>query len=234
MNEYRKKVSEKLYSKNLGNMHSTESKNITATKLLNNEVLEKFRGYNCKTVLDAGCGEGRFLEMADSRGFKVKGFDKNSDLVKLCRSKKLDVSKGDMEQKLPYEDGSFDGIYCTNVLEHTTDPAFSLYEFRRILKPGGLLILAVPEFSKSFYDDWTHMRPFTKVTLERLAKSVGFRKFSVKRRHFPFLTDYWKNPFVRLLNTLGSKGISGQIFTKLIELSFKVHRHDLVLEAVKQ
>ncbi len=78
----------------------------------------------------------------------------------------------DLGAKLPFEDGSFDTILLTDVLEHLAEPASSLCESARILRVGGKLIIGVPFFY------WVHEEPndyhrFTEFALQRMCKLSG-------------------------------------------------------------
>lgn len=93
-------------------------------------------------ILDAGCGTGlnlRHLPVGST------GVDINPRNVELLRTRLPGhhIVEGDVEA-LPFADGSFGTILCTEVIEHIPDPAAALREFRRALRPGGVLIGSVP------------------------------------------------------------------------------------------
>jgi SAM-dependent methyltransferase len=93
-------------------------------------------------ILDAGCGTGlnlRHLPVGST------GLDINPRNVELVRRRlpKHNVMEGDVEA-MPFGDGAFATVLCTEVLEHVPDPAAALREFRRVLRPGGTLIGSVP------------------------------------------------------------------------------------------
>lgn len=93
-------------------------------------------------MLDAGCGTGLNLaSMPDGS----TGIDLNPRNLELIRQRlpRHRVVEGDIES-MPFEDGAFATVVCTEVLEHVPYPATALEEIRRVLKPGGLLIGSVP------------------------------------------------------------------------------------------
>ena len=98
-----------------------------------------------KTVLDAGCGEGFSLNklMLNKIGIKIEGVEQSKEAIAL--GKKL-FSKANIKQgsvyELPYKDGSFDLVVCTEVLEHLEDPQKALSEIIRVSKKN--IILSVP------------------------------------------------------------------------------------------
>jgi SAM-dependent methyltransferase len=93
-------------------------------------------------MLDAGCGTG--LNLAALPAGSV-GIDLNPRNVALVRERLPEhvVVAGDIEE-LPFADGSFSTVLCTEVLEHIPYPERALTEFVRVLQPGGLLVGSVP------------------------------------------------------------------------------------------
>jgi SAM-dependent methyltransferase len=160
---------------------------------------EIFQGYGCKDILDVGCGLGSFLEHA-GQGVHAIGIDSNRRVVEHCRNAGMNVLHGDA-MKLPLEkQGTIDGILCSHVLEHLAEPEKAFREFSRVLKEEGVLVVRVPPFDSSFYDDWTHVRPFTKKTLNRLAAATGYSAVSVYSYHYDLPFRFWRHPFFRVLN----------------------------------
>jgi SAM-dependent methyltransferase len=89
-----------------------------------------------KKALDVGARAGVQTAWLRNRGYDVTPID-YEPVTDEC----LQV---DANQRLPFEDGSFDLVWCSEVIEHLVDPAFSLGELRRVTKPGGLLVLTTP------------------------------------------------------------------------------------------
>lgn len=93
-------------------------------------------------ILDAGCGTGLNLRHlpAGSTGIDIN--PRNVELV-AQRLPNHRVLQGDVEA-MPFEPDTFGTVLCTEVIEHIPDPSAALTEFRRVLKPGGVLIGSVP------------------------------------------------------------------------------------------
>lgn len=93
-------------------------------------------------ILDAGCGTGLNLRHLPAGS---TGIDINPRNVALLRQRLPDhtIVEGDVEA-LPFADGSFGTVLCTEVIEHIPDPSAALAEYRRVLQPGGVLIGSVP------------------------------------------------------------------------------------------
>lgn len=88
------------------------------------------------TALDVGARAGVQTAWLRERGYVVTPID-YEPVTNEC----LQV---DANQRLPFDDASFDLVWCSEVIEHLNDPAFSLGELRRVTKPGGLLVLTTP------------------------------------------------------------------------------------------
>jgi len=97
-----------------------------------------------KRIFDIGYGSGFFLALARSRGWVPDGIDTSTKNLELSRKKfKLALRAGDFEREVP-EDPVFDVVSLWDVIEHFSDPRAVLRKITRILVPGGLLLMAVP------------------------------------------------------------------------------------------
>jgi SAM-dependent methyltransferase len=82
---------------------------------------------------------------------------------------------------LPFADGTFDSILCTEVLEHTPDPAAGLREIARVSKTGAVLVLTVP-FSEQLHETPYDFCRFTAYWLEHLLKTTGWEILRLRPR----------------------------------------------------
>lgn len=92
-------------------------------------------------VLDCPAGEGALVEKLIAAGFDVRACDLYDELFRLDD---VEIKKGDLSGTLPYQGQSFDYITSLDGLEHIDSPPQAFREYRRLLKPGGHLILSVP------------------------------------------------------------------------------------------
>ena len=134
--------------------------------------------------LELGCGNGNFLSVLEKKNFCYKG---------------LDIDDLNFEKdKIPVDDGSVDYVICNSVIEHIKNDFFFISEIKRVLKNGGILILITPNFSycyKNFYDDPTHVNPFTPKKVENLMSIVGMRNVTVLPWIVKKSVFFWKIPF---------------------------------------
>lgn len=139
--------------------------------------------YQCKNIIDVGCGEGRFIAQDKNR---IIGLDWSDASLSKCKSLGYNVIKGDVRQ-LPFENNSVDGIHCSHVIEHfqPSDVHKILSEFDRVLVSKGVLVIRAPLLWDGFYSDLTHVRPYNpKAILHYLTPS---------RRHtFSQISDRYK------------------------------------------
>ncbi|PPF44105.1 SAM-dependent methyltransferase [Pseudoclavibacter sp. AY1F1] len=97
-------------------------------------------------VLDAGCGAGPLAAELTSRGATVAGFDASSEMIAIARRRlgdAADLQVAQLGRQLPYPDGCFDRVAASLVLHYLEDWGPALTELRRVLKPGGRLVVSV-------------------------------------------------------------------------------------------
>ena len=97
-------------------------------------------------VLDAGCGSGPLSQALGERGAVVSGFDGSPAMLDLARQRlgaDADLQVADLAAPLPYADDSFDVVVAALVLHYVKDWSSTLGELRRVLKPGGRLIVSI-------------------------------------------------------------------------------------------
>ena len=95
-------------------------------------------------LLDVGCGNGRFLAQMRGLGWEVVGVEPDPEAARIAKERfGLEVFQDTLEEaKFPND--SFDAITMNHVIEHVPDPVGLLAESRRILKPGGKLVVVTP------------------------------------------------------------------------------------------
>ncbi|RWZ83440.1 class I SAM-dependent methyltransferase [Glutamicibacter sp. HZAU] len=99
-----------------------------------------------RRILDIGCGAGPLAEQLILRGATVSGFDTSHAMVDLARQRlgdDADLQVATLGEKLPCSDSSFDDAIASLVFHYLPDWSFALEEVRRVLKPGGRLIMSV-------------------------------------------------------------------------------------------
>jgi len=170
-----------------------------------------------RRVLDAGCASGDV-------GASLKSLDKTIEVVGLelspvaaaqARARLDNVVEGDIEvTQVPYPDGYFDVLLYADVLEHLKNPWAVLANHRRLLRPGGTIVAALPnigflstllmllrhqwQYEELGTMDYTHLRFFTRSSLLDMFKHAGFEEVRLYRR-WP---EGWRARMVRIA-TLG-------------------------------
>ncbi len=96
-------------------------------------------------ILDAGCGQGQFMRLAQEAGFvDVRGVTAGLIDVVACRRFDLNAWQSDMMDIPDIADERVGFLWCRHAIEHSPCPLFVLYEFARVLRPGGQLFIEVP------------------------------------------------------------------------------------------
>lgn len=138
-----------------------------------------------RRIVDIGCGRGGFVEACRRELGDALGLDNEPAAARLCRSQRLPFVLGDAE-RLPFATGSLDVVRAKEIIEHLPDPRRMLSEIERALRPGGLFLAHVPsQFSAlypvgNFWDDYTHVRPLSRLGLRRLLEDTGFEVASIR------------------------------------------------------
>lgn len=128
-------------------------------------------------ILDVPSGEGALAWRLKNLGFDVSCADLYPQIFKLEGVENL---RANLDEKLPYEDKSFDYIVCVEGLEHIENPANAIREFSRLLKPNGTLIVSVPnimnieERLKWLFNGYTsHFKPLSAQALAEISNEFG-------------------------------------------------------------
>jgi SAM-dependent methyltransferase len=142
-------------------------------------------------LLDVGCATGDFLVAGRDAGWQVQGTEFSPAGARAARSRGLEVVPGEVWDA-GLASGAFDVVTAWHVLEHARDPRRLLDECRRVLRPGGALVLATPNVEERFFrlayrlargrperlfdprDREVHLFHFSSRTLSALVESAGF------------------------------------------------------------
>lgn len=154
-----------------------------------NGILRRF-GRRYRKALDVGCGSGQNMRLLSRYSECVVGLDRSPVALKLAAQEKLPIMRADA-QAIPLPDGSVDLLSALDVIEHLEDDLAALREFRRVLKPDGLLLLAVPayRFLWSEHDEaLMHRRRYVASDLHARLNRCGFRL--IKRSYAVFFAFF--------------------------------------------
>ena len=179
-------------------------------------------------ILDVGCGRGILPALMRERGWEAHGLEFSETSARHARDElRLPIFVGDFLWS-PYTEGSFDTVVLWHVLEHVADPVAAIRRAHQILKPGGLLVIAVPNFeslqARFAGRHWFHLdvprhyHHFGLGVLRRLLTSNGFSILDVSHLSLEYnpygwiqsvfnklgfrynlLYDFLKNPSARSL-----------------------------------
>ena len=161
-------------------------------------LINSFNTQN-KTVLDIGAGTGDFLHACQLKGWSVSGVEPNDGARKIALEKGIELS----DDFFSIEEMRFDVITLWHVLEHVENLQTYIQQIKKVLKPNGVLIIAVPNY-KSFdavyykqywaaFDVPRHLWHFSQFSIQKLFNEVAMKVVGTK----PMLFDSY---YVSLLS----------------------------------
>ena len=143
-------------------------------------------------VLDLGCGTGDLAADLTHGGARVIAVDVAQAALDRARTRhpELDLRRVPIDGPLPFDDGAFDAVWSSEVIEHVADTARWLSEVRRVLTPRGRVLLTTPShgrlrllaggierYSKPLGD---HLHLYTARSLRELLRDFGFGEIEVR------------------------------------------------------
>jgi 2-polyprenyl-3-methyl-5-hydroxy-6-metoxy-1,4-benzoquinol methylase len=184
-------------------------------------------------ILDIGCATGGFLNCARERGWDAYGVEFSKPAADIARDKHgLNVFKGRLEEA-EYSQDFFDVVIVGDLLEHVEDPRAFLAEVSRILKKGGLLYIAVPDFDGLYY----------KIAM--LVSLFNHRNYFVLPHHLYFFNRDTIYSYLRASNfllldvrnsesTVSSNGFRGKVISLLFSVARAMKKQDRILFLAKK
>jgi SAM-dependent methyltransferase len=162
-------------------------------------IVERYAGPG--RLLDVGCASGMFLRAAASKGWAVVGVEPSRVFFESARQNLSGCGEVfcTVLQKADLPPSSFDVITLWDVLEHITEPVNFLRVCERLLKPGGLLFVNVPDIesiqARLFGPRWPlllqeHLNYFTRESLRQCSVSAGLEWIAHGRRPVSFSVGY--------------------------------------------
>ncbi|MEA2265588.1 MAG: hypothetical protein QOE27_1171 [Solirubrobacteraceae bacterium] len=150
-------------------------------------------------VLDVGCGEGAFSAALAGAGALPVGIEVAAEPLRRARRlhPDLELQLVDPRGRLPFAAGHFDAVWAGEVIEHVADGLGLLDELRRVLRPGGRLLISTPDhprrlvwslavrraaFERHFDPRSDHVRFFTRRTLAATLEDAGFSPSAIESR----------------------------------------------------
>ena len=150
-------------------------------------------------VLDVGCGTGWLANHVTD----YTGIDSARDAVEAAQALGRNVVLGDLAEALPFADETFACVVVKDVLEHVADPAALVAEVWRVLAPRGVVFASAPDAQRWVWNDYTHLRPYSRTAMRRLfadhrfcVRTVGYEAVVPGTSHLSARTRRKRRPRV--------------------------------------
>lgn len=161
-----------------------------------NQILDFFESYRkTNNILDIGCGNGHFLEVAKKRGWNVHGTEFTDEAMEICVNKKIEMQQGVLNPE-NYYSIKFDIVVSFEVIEHINNPKTEIQNIINILDTNGLFYFTTPNFNSIsrfiLKDKWSvieypeHLSYYTSKTMHRFLSKQGFKKIKIETTGFSF------------------------------------------------
>lgn len=176
------------------------------------------------TVLEIGCGSGWAISYRHP-SIRYIAIDRGSVYRASLEECGIEFHEFDVSDKpLPLADGTVDVVLLIHLIEHIPHIEAFTQELRRILRPHGCIYIRTPNVARvkwRFWDDFTHVRPFTPNSLDHLMRTYGFqRRFLFASDHPRIMLDILTNG--RMRAWLFSEKLGG----KEIEAGYACERNE--------
>ena len=150
-------------------------------------------------LLDVGAATGFFMRIAEKSGWKAKGVEISEYAAEEARNRGLDVRCGTLNAD-GFAEGSFDVVTMWDVLEHVTDPEADIRTVVRLLRPGGIVAINIPDsgslYARIMGKEWhllippEHLHLFSKRSVTALLKRSGFSVEKISKIGKSFTLEY--------------------------------------------
>jgi ubiquinone/menaquinone biosynthesis C-methylase UbiE len=197
------------YNKLAQDYDLTRTANINIINLFADEIT-----LDGKTILDFGCGTGNFMfAIKKLTAAEIYGIEPSGGMREKALAKGLDVRRGD-HTAIPLENNFLDFIYMTDVIHHVPDLTMMFSEFKRILKPGGLISILTESHRQLETRFWVKHFPTTVVVEKKrypdIPDIISAAKTTGLYEHKIIITDTDSKIFVTkdFINLVENKGFS--------------------------
>ena len=172
---------------------------------LSNYLIKTYALSKGSRLIEFGSGRCEIAKNFKVGGLHVTCIDNSIEAKNYAEKNLLSFINHDLNSKIPFPlpDSTFDIVFCKSLIEHLEYPEFFIKECSRVLKVGGKILILTPDWEanyKIFFDDFTHIKPFTKISLSQLLETHNFSKIDVIR--FRQLPSTWNSKLIKFISKI--------------------------------
>jgi SAM-dependent methyltransferase len=189
--------------------------NSTASPLNVSYRIGRLAGRISGRWLDVGCADGGYTQALLSAGaHEVLGIDPDAERIELAKERLPLVSfQVAVTEELPFPDDYFDGVWMNEVFEHVADEERSLAELRRVIRPGGILVILTPN---RWFPFEGHMIQIGDYSFDHPSPVVPWLPVALSRR-WTTARNYWPSDLRNMVARAGFDLESTQFVMPVLE-----------------
>jgi SAM-dependent methyltransferase len=175
-------------------------------------IFEEFTFKPGMKILEFGCGRAELLQQFNNLGlqtFAVDSAPSSRQFAEKARAQFELYSFKDSKSVAPFKNIRFDIIFSKSFIEHLSNPIDFAELCNTLLLPGGLFVNLTPDWESNkdiFFDDLTHVKPFTRTSMQLFLEYGGFEVIKIKRfRQLPITWQSRGMNFLAAITALVSK-----------------------------
>ncbi len=212
-----------------------------------NVRLEQIKKYHPgKKMLDVGCAAGFFLETAQAKGYQVQGIEFASAAISQANPAVRDkIIQGDVHQELDRWKEGIDWVSAFDIIEHMHEPVKFVADIKKILNPGGLLVMSTPDTShflrRLMGNHWPMLQPlqhtvlFSRNAMNDMLTAVGFVNITIEPTYKYLTFEYLTKQLLETNQLISAimKVVLAIVPKKLARLVFRVNISEFIVFAQK-
>jgi SAM-dependent methyltransferase len=184
-------------------------------------------------VLDVGCLDGTIGMVLRDLGNTVSGIDASQTAVAKAKERGIDARVGNVEEPLPFPDGTFDLVFAGEIIEHIFDIDHLFAEMHRVMKPHGSLVVTTPNLAAFGRRLLLLVNRNPNIEISFTGKAAGHIRYFIKSSLFGLLEKHSFMP-VQFTSDVVNFNRKGTVSSQLLARAFPTLGRSLIVKAERR